>query len=75
MENQVSKRSLSHRREDETLQAKARWLKSLTVDERMQLLNEWTNFIMEVNPDIAARKSLPTWTERVQVLSLPQLKE
>ena len=42
--------SLSHDREQETLEAKARWLQSLTLTERMDYLCMLTDLVLENNP-------------------------
>ena len=41
---------ISHSFEDETPEAKARWFRSLTVDERIAMLCAWTDLILENNP-------------------------
>ena len=40
---------ISHSFEDETPEAKARWFRSLTVDERIAMLCAWTDLILENN--------------------------
>lgn len=37
---------------DESLAEKARWFSSLTMDERMAWLNEWTEIILQNNPEV-----------------------
>jgi len=63
---------ISHSREDETPEAKALWFQSLSVEERMELLCEWTDLILENNPGILERKSAQPITGRVRVLELPR---
>ncbi len=42
--------------EAETLEAKARWFRSLSLEERMELLCEFTDMILGLNPDIVEQK-------------------
>ena len=42
--------------EAESLEAKARWFRSLSVEERMELLCEFTEMILSLNPDIVEQK-------------------
>ena len=64
--------SISHSRQEETPEAKALWFQSLSVEERMELLCEWTDLILENNPGILERKSAQPITGRVRVLELPR---
>jgi len=63
---------ISHSREDETPEAKARWFQSLTVDERIAMLCAWTDLVLENNPDIANQKEATPIPGRVRVLDLPR---
>jgi len=47
---------ISHDFGDETLDAKARWFQSLSLIERMDLLCEFTDMILDINPQIAENK-------------------
>jgi hypothetical protein len=62
--------SISHDRRDESLDAKARWFRSLSLEERMDVFVAFTNLILENNPDIAKQKSLPPPSDKVRVISL-----
>ncbi len=42
--------------EAETIEAKARWFRSLPLEERMELLCEFTDMILGLNPDIVEQK-------------------
>ena len=64
--------SISHSRQEETPEAKALWFQGLSVEERMELLCEWTDLILENNPGILERKSAQPITGRVRVLELPR---
>ena len=61
---------ISHSFEDETPEAKARWFRSLTVDERIAMLCAWTDLVLENNPEIAERKDAQPVTGRIRVLTL-----
>lgn len=56
---------------EETPEAKARWFRSLTTEERMELLCAFTNLIMAANPKIAEAKDARPIEGRVCVLELP----
>ncbi len=64
---------VSHNRDEETMEAKARWFQSLSIEERMDYLCEVTNLILENNPRIAEAKDARSTTGRVRVLSLPRV--
>ena len=59
-------------REQETLLAKARWFRSLTLEERMDYLCEMTDLIFENQPDLARKRHAQSITGRVRVLELPR---
>ncbi|MCP4150855.1 MAG: hypothetical protein GY757_24120 [bacterium] len=44
---------ISHDFEEETMEAKARWFQALSLSERMDMLCEFTDMILETNPGIA----------------------
>jgi hypothetical protein len=61
-----------HGWEHETPEAKARWFQSLSMEDRMDLLVEFTNLVLSVNPSVAENKPIPQRTDgRVRVLKLP----
>ena len=63
--------SVSHDRSEESPQAKARWFQSLSLAERMDVLCEMTDLILENNPRIADKKHAQSITGRVRVVELP----
>ena len=63
---------ISHSRDEETPEAKARWFQSLPLEERMDYLCELTDLILENNPDIVSKKDAEPIPGRVQVLTLPR---
>ena len=61
--------TISHDRHDESLEAKARWFQSLSIEERMELLCEFTDLMLALDPDIARRKDARPVEGRVLVLT------
>lgn len=62
---------ISHNFEEETIEAKARWFRSLSVSERIDVLCEFTELALALNPGIADMKDDPKIEGRVQVLRRP----
>jgi len=60
---------VSYGRGEETPEAKARWFQSLSLQERMDLLCEFTDLALEINPRIAESKRAHSITGRVRVLA------
>jgi len=60
---------VSHNRNDESPEAKARWFQSLTLVERVDLLYEFTNLILSIYPKIAESKDVTSTSGRVCILS------
>ena len=54
--------------EEETLEAKARWFQSLSLSERMDMLCQFTNLILDINPGIVEKKDVRPIKGRVRVL-------
>jgi len=63
---------LSHDRNDESMEAKARWFQSLSLKERMDLLCFFTDLILQNNPGIVEQKDAKPIEGRVLVLSKTQ---
>jgi len=61
--------SISHDIRDESLEAKARWFQSLSLEERMDLFVSFTNLILENNPEIVKKKYVRPASERIRVIS------
>ncbi len=61
--------SISHDKRDESLDAKARWFQSLSLEERMNIFVAFTNLILENNPDIVKKKYVRPASERIRVIS------
>nr|HID12561.1 hypothetical protein [Anaerolineae bacterium] len=61
--------AISHDRQEETPEAKARWFQSLSLSERMDLLCFFTDLILANNPGIVEQKDAQPVEGRVRVLS------
>lgn len=63
-------KAVSHDRRQETPEARAQWFQSLSLAERMEMLCEFTDLILAVNPRIAGQKVAKPVPGRVLVLSI-----
>jgi hypothetical protein len=61
--------SISHNRQDETPEAKARWFQSLTLTERMELLCSFTELLLAANPKLMEQRDAEPVEGRIRVLS------
>jgi hypothetical protein len=59
---------ISHNREDESIEAKVLWFRSLSIAERMEMLCDFTDLALELNPDLG-RKDAQSTQERVRIIS------
>ena len=62
---------ISHSRRDESSDAKAKWFRSLSIEERMELLCSFTDLILELNPKIVEKKDAQPVKGNIRVLSKP----
>ena len=62
--------SISHDWLEETLEAKARWFQSLSLEERFDVFCEFTDLILENNPSVIDGKDATPIAGRVRVLEL-----
>ena len=60
---------ISHSRDDESIEAKVEWFRSLSVEERMDLLCCFTDLALTLNPDILEKKDDQPFKRRIRVLS------
>lgn len=60
---------ISHDWEEETLEAKARWFQSLSLQERMDMLCFFTDLILTNNPDIVEQKRVEPTSDCIRVVS------
>jgi hypothetical protein len=61
--------SISHNFADESIDAKAKWFRTLSLEERMNMFVAFTNLILENNPEIAKKKHVRPASNRIRVLS------
>ncbi|MBX3060139.1 MAG: hypothetical protein KF770_27090 [Anaerolineae bacterium] len=64
----MSNKTITHDRFEETPEAKAQWFQSLSLEERMELLCQFTDLILAVNPKIV--KDAKPVAGRIRVLSM-----
>ena len=62
------KRTVSYDRQEETIEAKVRWFRSLALSERMEMLCSFTDLALEVNPTLPDRKDAQQTKGRIQIL-------
>lgn len=60
--------SISHDREEESLEAKVRWFQSLSIQERADILCAYTDFILALNPEIVEKKDAQPVEGRIRVI-------
>ena len=60
--------SISHDRHTEDPIEKARWFQSLSIEERAELLCNFTDLILEINPKLMELKDAQPVAGRVRVL-------
>jgi hypothetical protein len=65
----MNEKTISHNYNEESIEAKARWFKSLSLQERMDLFCLFTDLILQNNPDIVEQKDAKPVAGRVLVLS------
>jgi hypothetical protein len=66
----LSNGSISHDWNEETIEAKARWFQSLSLEERMDLFCSFTDLALAANPALIEGAHVEPVAGRVQVLSL-----
>ncbi|MCU0285537.1 MAG: hypothetical protein MUF15_03965 [Acidobacteria bacterium] len=59
---------VSHCFEEETMESKVHWFKSLSIPERMEMLCFFTDLILDNNPKILEKRNVKPITGRIQVL-------
>ena len=60
---------ISHDRSDEAIEAKIKWFRSLILSERMDVLCNFTDMALELNPQLQYKKYAQQIKGRVQILS------
>lgn len=69
------KLAVSHDRNDESPEAKARWFQSLSLAERMEYLCNVTDLALKAHPELANEKDVRPAQSRVQVLTLSDVRQ
>jgi hypothetical protein len=62
-------KEISHNINDESIEAKTLWFHSLPISERMEMLCNFTDLALELNPDLAGKKDAQPTKRRVRILS------
>lgn len=62
---------ISHDMAEETIEAKARWFQSLTMEQRMRVFTDFMDLIFAVNPHIADFKDAEQLKRGIPILSKP----
>jgi hypothetical protein len=61
--------TVTHDRTEETIEAKTLWFRSLTLDERMEMLCAFTELLLMANPKIVEQRYAQPIEGRVLVLT------
>jgi hypothetical protein len=64
-------KQVTHSRQEETPEAKARWFQSLSQKDRTELLVSFTDLILDINPKIVEQKIVKPVKGRIRVVSKP----
>jgi hypothetical protein len=62
-------KQISHNISDESIEAKTLWFRSLTIPERMELLCNFTDLALVLNPELAEKEDAQSTKRRVRILS------
>jgi hypothetical protein len=62
-------KQITHNRQEETIEAKARWFQTLSFNERAELLDSFTDMFLEVNPKIMEQKRAEPVEGRIRIVS------
>lgn len=62
-------KTVSHGRDEESIEAKTRWFRSLSLAERMELLCSFTDLALEVNPKLPDLKDAQQTNRRIRIVS------
>jgi hypothetical protein len=61
--------AIGHDRQQESMEAKTRWFRSLSLAERMEVFCSFTDLALSVNPSLKDRTHAQPVAGRIQVLS------
>ena len=62
-------KKISHDITDESIEAKVRWFRALSLSERMEIFCNYTDLALELNPDLAGKKDAQPIKGRVRIIS------
>jgi len=62
-------KEISHKREEETIEAKTRWYRSLPLTQRMEILCSFTDLVLSVNPKIVDKRDVKQAKKGFLILS------
>jgi hypothetical protein len=62
-------KQISHDFNDESIEAKVRWFRALPLSERMEILCNYTDLALELNPGLAGKRDAQSTKGRVRILS------
>jgi hypothetical protein len=62
-------KNISHNINEETIERKTIWFRSLPVSERMEMLCNFTDLALEINPDLAGKKDAQQTQGSIRILS------
>ena len=62
-------KQISHNINDESIEAKVLWFRTLPISERMEMLCNFTDLALDLNPDLAGKKDAQPTKRRVRILS------
>jgi hypothetical protein len=62
-------KAVSHSREEESIEAKTIWFRSLSLAERMELLCSFTDLALEANPKLPDLKDAQQTNRRIRIVS------
>lgn len=65
----MTSRTVIHDRQEESIEAKARWFQSLSLAERMDMLCWFTDLMLAANPKIVEQKDAQPLAGRIRVLT------
>jgi len=60
---------ISHDINDETIEAKVRWFRTLPLSEKMEMLCNFTDLALEITPNLAGKKDVQSTKGRVRIIS------
>ena len=63
------KKKVTYDFKEESIEAKARWFRNLTMKERIQNLCDFTELALAINPKVGEKKIDKSFTGRIQILS------